>query len=153
MGLISFFLGKKPTIIEDSFFGRMHLMEHRKDASLSYFECYRHFEPLDGPIEICLYGNIGPTQKQIAFFKKIENQYNTIEDAVATAITKEMRNWDPDFRIINFRNEFKPSFLVIPHCNEEPMSWEISFFSTSDPHHVFNARLRNFELEGIDMDG
>lgn len=153
MGFFDFVFGK-PQKIENDFFGTMLFLGDKKDTLKSYFECRRHFEPSDKIIEIGIDGDvIGPTQKQIDFFKSIETNYYTIKKSIVPIIEEEFWNWQEDFRIIDFQKEFIPVYLRLPRCEKKPIVWEIAFESYHDRNHTFTITMSNFEAKEILIDG
>src|SRR5882724_9296885 len=132
MGLFNFIFGK-PVIIENSFFGQMRFAGNKKDFTKSYFECSRYFKPKNDVIEIHMSAGVeGPSQKQIEFFENLENNYTEISNSITPLIEEEFRNWKENFKILDFKKEFKPVFLSIPICEEQPIIWEIAFESDHD---------------------
>jgi hypothetical protein len=153
MRLLDFIFGK-PTKLENEFFGVMLFQKNKKVPLESYFECRRLFIPSKKIIEIIINGDLsGPTQKQINFFKSIENNYATIIASIIPLIENEFRNWQEDFKITNFQKEFEPVCLNIPNCENEPITWEIAFESEHDLNHTFTLTMRNLEAIDILIDG
>lgn len=153
MGFLNFIF-RKPTKIENEFFGTMLYLENKQEAFKNYFECRRHFKPSDQIIEIGINGEVtGPTQKQIDFFKSIEDNYSTITKAISPLIEDEFENWKEGFKINDFQKEFEPIYLQIPSCESEPTIWEIAFESYHDRNHTFTLTMSNFEAKEILIDG
>jgi hypothetical protein len=129
MGLWSFLFGKSVKIT-DSFFGELLFMEVRVDPANSYFEGWRHFKPIDEKIEVGVSGSLdGPTQVQKDFFRQIESDYKLLIQRVTPLIESAFHEWQPDFRVNNFEQEFKPVYLFIPDCLQNSIVWEIAFES------------------------
>ncbi len=81
MGLLDFLFGKTQQIDHD-FFGQMKFTGSKVPAQTDYFECRRHFKPINDIIEILIDGDIsGPTKAQVDFFKSIEDNYPAITKA------------------------------------------------------------------------
>lgn len=153
MGLLDFIF-KKPVKLENEFFETMLFLEDKKDLLKSYFECRRHFKPSEKIIEIGIDGEAsGPTQKQIDFFKSIEDNYSIIVKAISPLIEDEFRNWKEDFKINEFQKEFKPVYLYLPRCENDPKIWEIGFESDHDRNHTFRLTMSDFEVKKILIDG
>ncbi|NBP67129.1 MAG: hypothetical protein EBU52_00125 [Cytophagia bacterium] len=153
MGLLDFIFGKSIKL-ENDFFGTMLFLEDKKDASKSYFECRRHFKPSDEIIEIGIDGDVtGPTQKQIDFFKSIEDNYLTITKAISPLIEDEFGNWKEGFKITDFQKEFEPVYLRLPRCESKPIVWEIAFESDHDRNHTFTLTMSDFDAREIVIDG
>jgi len=153
MGFLNFIF-RKPTKIENEFFGTMLYLENKQETFKNYFECRRHFKPSDQIIEIGINGEVtGPTQKQIDFFKSIEDNYSTITKAISPLIEDEFGNWKEGFKINDFQKEFEPIYLQIPSCESEPTIWEIAFESYHDRNHTFTLTMSNFEAKEILIDG
>lgn len=153
MGFLDFIFGK-PAKLENAFFGTMLFLEDKKDSLKSYFECRRHFNPSNQIIEIGIEGEAtGPTQKQIDFFKSIEDNYSIITKGIAPLIEDEFRNWIEGFKINDFQKEFKPVYLRLPRCENQPIVWEIAFESDHDKNHTFTLTMLDFDAKEIVIDG
>lgn len=153
MALFDFIFGKK-TKLENKFFGIMLFIEDKNDESKSYYECRRHFIPSDNTIEIGIDGDTtGPTEKQINFFKSIEDNYSIITKAISPLIETELRNWKEGFKINHFEKEFDPVYLQLPRCESKPINWEIAFESDLDRNHNFTISMSDFEAKDILIDG
>lgn len=153
MGLLDFIFGK-PTKLENDFFGTMLFLANKKEPHKSYFECRRHFAPTNKIIGIGIDGDeSGPTQKQINFFKSIEDNYSEISKAITPLIEDEFRNWKEDFKIVNFQKEFDAVDLRLPRCETKPISWQIAFESDHDRNHTFTLTMSDFDAKEILIDG
>lgn len=153
MGLLDFIFGK-PTKLENEFFGTMLFLEDKKDSLKSYFECRRQFIRSDKIIEIGIDGDVsGPTQKQIDFFKSVEDNYSIITKAISPLIEDEFGNWKEGFKINDFDKEFEPVYLRLPRCENKPIVWEIAFESDHDRNHTFTLTMSNFDAKEILIDG
>lgn len=153
MGLLDFIFGKT-TKLENEFFGTMLFLEDKKDTLKSYFECRRQFIPSDKIIEIGIDGDVsGPTQKQIDFFKSIEDNYLIIAKAISPLIEDEFGNWKEGFKINDFQKEFEPVYLRLPRCENKPIVWEIAFESDHDRNHTFTLTMSDFDAIEILIDG
>jgi hypothetical protein len=153
MKFLDFIFGKR-TKIENLFFGQMLFIADKKDPTKNYFECRRHFKPKNDDIEIGIDGDItGPTQKQIDFFEKIENNYTGISNSIIVLIENEVRKWQEDFKIIDFEKEFKPVYLIIPRCDTKTNVWQIAFESDHDKNHTFTLTMEDFTAIKILVDG
>lgn len=153
MGLLDFIF-RKPTKLENEFFGTMLFLEDKKDALKSYYECRRHFIPSGKTIEIGIDGNVnGPTQKQIDFFKSIEDNYSIIAEAITPLIEDEFGNWKEGFKINDFLKEFEPVYLQLPRCENKPIVWEIAFESDHDRNHTFTLTMSDVDAKEVLIDG
>ncbi|MBU2995318.1 hypothetical protein KO500_02690 [Cellulophaga baltica] len=153
MGIFEFIFGK--TIkIDNEFFGKMIFLEDKKEPLKNYFECRRHFKPTDDIIEIGIEGNkTGPTELQKDFFRKIESDYDKIISSVRPLIENEFQNWKEDFKITDFRKEFKAVYLFLPRCKNEPKSWEIAFETEHDLNHTITMTMSDLKATEILIDG
>lgn len=148
------FIFRKPTKIENDFFGTMLFLEFRKEPNKSYFECKRHFKPSDKIIEICIDGDpSGPTQIQIDFFKSMESNYADIIKSITPQIESEFKKWNEGFKVLNFLKEFDPVYLKIPRCVDKTIIWEIAFVPAQDANQYVTLTMSNFEPEEILIDG
>ena len=153
MILLDFLFGKSNKM-KDDFFGTMNFIENKKYPENSYFECRRHFEPMNEFIEIGIDGDIsGPTIEQKQFFKKIETEYNSIVNSISPVIEEEFRNWKEDFKIENFKTRFRPVYLKLPRYNGKSMTWEIAFESDHDLNHTFTVSMNELKAKEVHIDG
>jgi hypothetical protein len=129
MGAWSRLFGK-PVKINDSFFGELLFMEVKANPANSYFEGWRHFEPTDEQIEVGVSGSLqSPTQVQKDFFRQVEANYALVTQRIIPLIEHTFHEWQADFKINNFAKAFKPVYLFIPSCVQNPIKWEIAFES------------------------
>ncbi len=151
MGFFDFIFGK--TIkIQNDFFGSMIFMGDKNEPE-SYFECNRHFKPSNEIIDIAIDGTIsGPTQKQVGFYKYIEDNYKKISESVIALIEGEYRNMGEDFRIVNFKQEFRPVYLKIPKCEDKNIIWEITFEAEHDKNLSFLVTMQDLKATEIFVD-
>lgn len=153
MALLDFIFGK-PIKLENEFFGTMLFLEYKKETHKSYFECRRQFVPSNQIIEIGIDGDVsGPTQKQIEFFKSIEDNYSIIVKAISPLIENEFGNWKEGFKINDFQKEFEPVYLHLPRCETKPIVWEIAFESDHDRNHTITLTMSDFDAKEILIDG
>ncbi len=153
MGFFDSLFGKTQKIDHD-FFGHMIFNGGKTPTATDYFECRRHFKPSGNIIEIGIDGDIsGPTEKQIDFFKSIEDNFASITKAVAPLIESEFRNWKEDFKILDFSKEFRAVYLRLPRCESKPVIWEIAFESDHDKNHTFTLTMNDLEAKEILIDG
>jgi hypothetical protein len=153
MGLFDSLFGKTRKIDHD-FFGQMIFTGGKVPNPSDYFECRRHFKPSNNVIEIGIDGDIsGPTEKQINFFKSIEDNYSNITKAITPLIEDEFGNWKEGFKISDFNKEFEPVYLRLPRCEFNPIIWEIAFESDHDSNHTFTLTMNDFDAKEILIDG
>lgn len=153
MGFLDFIFGKKHRI-ENEFFGTMLFFEFKKEPHKSYFECSRHFKPVGKTIEMAIDGDrSGAVEKQIAFFKRIEDNWDSICRAVAPAVEREFANYKEDFRITDFQKQFEAVYLVLPRCETVPVEWKICFETKLVEADSFTATMSGFEVTHILIDG
>ncbi len=118
--IVEFIFGKTVKI-QDPFFGEM------LDTG-DYYECRRLFGPTNSIVEIGLEKKeITPDDKQIKFFKWIENNYDFLINIIQPEIEKIVKNWDDNFEIHNFKKEISLEYLYIPNCDETTFEWNIFF--------------------------
>lgn len=138
MGLWSFLFGKSV----------------KRNLTEDYFECERFFKPSGEQIGLTVTGGLGSlTQQQESFVAQLENNYQLIVDAIIPIVEDEFRNWKPDFRIVDFKREFKPVYLNIPTCDQQPVEWEIAFETVHDRNHTFTAGMLDGEPQYVRVDG
>ena len=120
----------------------------------SYFECQRIFEPTGKIIEIGIDGNLsGPTQRQKDFFRQIEKDYRSLTLHLIPFIEQEFGAWMKQPIIKNFDSEFKPSYLRISSCEEQPITWEITFDTVHDLNHLVTIGMLGDEPQFVQVDG
>ncbi|MBL0136113.1 MAG: hypothetical protein IPP79_20125 [Chitinophagaceae bacterium] len=89
-------------------------------------------------IEIELAETLVTYTKTVDFLECITDNYSQITKSITPLIEDEFRNWQEEFKIIDFRKEFEPVYLRIPRCETKPIVWEIAFESDHDRNHVFH---------------
>lgn len=153
MGFLDFIFGKKVKR-QDDFFGEMIFLENRKQSEKNYFDCHRPFAPISKDIQLCVSGDLTESlERQQVFFKKIEENYSLLCARFAPIAEQEIRNWQPNFQVLNFEKEFVPDYLTLPRCDQSPVVWEISFKWLQDFDHNFNFTLRDFQPHELMIDG
>ena len=152
MGLLDFLFGKTKTV-EDDFFGKLFFLEF-KDTSKNYFEGRRFFKPSNRDIELAIDGSLpGPTENQKQFFQRIENDYKIVTERACLLIMDEFQNWQPDFQIQNFDQEFLPVHMTIPQIGDKEVVWELAFETNHDRNHAVTITFKDFEATEILIDG
>jgi hypothetical protein len=140
----------KPHKIDNEYFGKMLFIGSKIPSVSDYFECRRHFNPIDDIIEIGIEADIsGPTEKQIEFYKSIEHNYTLIIKGIIPLIEAEFKNWMRDFKILDFSNEFDPVYLKLPRCETNPFKWEIVFETIHDSNHTITLTMNDFVAKEI----
>lgn len=153
MGIFNFIFGKT-IIIENSFFGKMRLIEFKKSPEKNYFECRRHFKPTNNEIEIGIEGDVtGQTELQKGFFKQIELNYEKIISSIKPLIENEFKNWKENFNITDFQKEFKAVYLFLSRCEKKTKIWEIAFETEHDLNHTITMTMNDLEATEILIDG
>src|SRR6185436_13080470 len=115
MGLFNLF--KKPTLIQDDFFGQLRFMDF-KDSSKNYFEGKGLFKPTNNETEYLIQGDLeGPTEAQKEFYIKLQNNFEQYVQKMKPLIEDEFRNWKEDFQINDFNNEFNLVCINIPRLD------------------------------------
>lgn len=151
MGLFDIF--KKTQTIQDDFFGSLRYTTFR-DATKNYFEGRGNFEPIGDEIEYFISADLnGPTIDQRDFYKKIEDLYGEIIVKITPLIEEEFKNWKQDFKIKDFKKEFKVVALTVPRLNSLPITWNISFETIHDDNHQVMIDFKDFEPCEILIDG
>jgi len=153
MGFWSF-LFNKPVKIGDRFFGEMQWMKIANDPSASYFECERYFKPSREMIGLSVTGSLnGPTQRQKDFFTWVETNYLLLVAKLTPLIEAEFGAWMPLPVIKNFVAEFKPAWLDISSCDQQPIEWEIVFDTVHDVNHTVTVGMLGDEPQYVRIDG
>jgi len=153
MGFLDFIFGKKTPKIENDFFGTMELIHSKEYPHEIYFKCNRHFEPTSKTVDVIIDGDkAGVTQKQIDFFKHIENNYSKICEIVTPLIEQEYRKRINGFKITDFQKEFKAYCLGLPQCQTAPFEWEIHFDNgdLDCAVEMSDFRVKKIHLHGLD---
>jgi hypothetical protein len=148
------FLFGKTVKIGDAFFGEMVFIEISTDPSKSYFECERYFKPSGEKIGLSVTGSLsGPTQRQKNFFAQIETEYLLLVPRWTTIIEQEFSSRMLVPVIRDFAKEFKPGYLSIPTCQEQPIEWEITFDTIHDLNHIITVGMLADEPQYVQVDG
>lgn len=87
------------------------------------------------------------------FFLKIESDYDKIASSIKPMIENEFRNWNEDFKIADFKNEFNAVYLFLSRCEKEPIVWEIAFESEHNLNHTFTLTMNDLHATEILIDG
>ena len=153
MKLLDFLYNKKRKSGND-FFGKMTLIEFEKEKNNSYFECRRHFKPTNTIIEIRINGDeLGVTEKQIEFFKQVEDNYLAICKSVTPLVKRLFDGLKIEIKIVEFEKEFQATRLYLPVCDTVPVVWEISFETRLETKkYQFTVLMKEFEAKEIGMD-
>jgi len=151
MGLFNLF--KKPTIIQDNFFGSLRFMDF-KDPSKNYFEGKGYFTPTQSETEYLIQADIeGPTDEQQQFYRDLQDNFIHYIQKIKPLIEEEFRNWKEDFEIKNFTNEFALVCLTIPRHGLRPLIWDMTFTTVHDLNHQVTIDFVDNEPNGILIDG
>lgn len=141
------FLFGKIILVQDSFFGEM------ADVG-SYYECRKSFKPTGKIVEIGLEKkDLKPDEKQINFFKWIEDNYDFIIQKIGPSIEAKVAEWIPNYQIQNFKKEFILEYLYIPKCDKEIFDWQISFYADNELQHWCSLDMKGMEVKDILIDG
>ena len=133
MGLFNLF--KKPTIIQDDFFGVLRLMEF-KDSSKNYFEGKGHFTPTNSETEYLIHADDTiPTDNQKQFYQDLQINFQQYVEKINPLIEDEFRNWKEEFEIKDFSKEFTLVCIHIPSHNLTPLKWDMAFTTIHDLNH------------------
>lgn len=151
MGLFNLF--KKPTKIQDDFFGLLRFIDSR-DSSRTYFEGKGFFSPTQNETELLIQADTqGPTAAQREFYNKLQNNFEQYIQKIKPLIEDEFRNWKEDFEIKDFKKEFTLVCLTIPRLDNKPLIWDMVFTTVFDANHHVTIDFINEEPNGILIDG
>jgi len=151
MGLFDLF--KKPQTIQDDFFGTLKFMSF-KDSTKNYFEGKGKFKPTGDEIEYFISGELsGPTIDQRLFYNKVQDSYDDIILKIIPLIEDEFKNWNEEFKIKDFKKEFKLVAMKIPRLDSKPTTWDMAFETIHDDNHQVTVDFKDFEPDGIIIDG
>lgn len=151
MGLFNLF--KKPTVIQNDFFGRLRFMDF-KDSSKTYFEGKGFFAPTNSETEYLIQADIeGPTHSQREFYDDLQNNFEQYVLKIKPLIEDEFRNWKEDFEIKDFNKEFCLVCITIPRLDSRPLMWDMAFATVHDLNHHVTIDFMDSEPNGILIDG
>ncbi|KAA3436830.1 hypothetical protein [Rufibacter hautae] len=151
MGILDIF--KKPTIIEDDFFGKLRFRK-TNDSENSYFEGKGLFGPTGKEIEFIIKGKeSGPELKQKEFYNWVQENYRELITRLTPLVEEEFGNWKESFKIKNFDKEFKLVGITIPRHCKTTMEWDISFDTIHDENHQVTVDFIGKEPQGVLIDG
>jgi hypothetical protein len=151
MGLFDLF--KKPLTIQHDFFGTLIFMTF-KDSTKNYFEGKGKFKPTGDEIEYFVGADLnGPTNDQREFYIKVQDSYDDLISKITPLIEDEFKNWKDDFKVKDFKKEFKLVAVTIPRLNTNVTIWDMSFETIHDDNHQVTVDFKDFEPEGILIDG
>ena len=83
----------------------------------------------------------------------MEAVFDTYIPKLQRLIEEEFRNWRPDFKIKDFKQEFRSEFMVIPIFDAKPLHWELLFSTIHDQNHDFTIDFIDEEPQGVFIDG
>ena len=119
-----------------------------------YFESEHYFSPSGEMIGLTATGESGSlTLRQEDFVAQVEKEYPLIITAVIPDIENRLRSWKPGFKITDFKQEFKPVYLDIPACEQQPVEWEIAFETVHDRNHTVFIVMLDFQPQYVRIDG
>ena len=145
MSIWTFLFGKsRITKIQDEFFGEIN------DCK-GHFEGHKYFNPTKTGIEIYIPNDaIKPFHK--TFFQDLEKNYDYLKMSLKVKFEDDIfKNWDENFEIKDFNNEFTLNFILFPEF--ETGEWEMSYNSIHDKNHVFIGFFKDWQLIDVMMDG
>jgi len=147
-------LFSKPIKTGDAFFGEMRFMEDAACPAKSYFECQCYFAPSSELIELHITAELsGPTRQQKEFFTWVEQEYARLTVKLAPLIELRFGTWlIPSAVIQDFIAEFKPIFLCIPACNQQPIEWEIVFDRVPEANYCIAVSMLGDEPQYVRID-
>lgn len=144
---------KKPHSLQDDFFGPLTFMSF-KDSTKNYYEGKGKFKPTGEQIEYFIEADLsGPTTEQRYFYGKLQESYDDLASQIGPLIENELRNWNEDFKIRDFRKEFKVVAVTIPRLDSSPSTWDMSFETIHDNNHQIVVEFKDFQPERILIDG
>jgi hypothetical protein len=153
MGLFDFFKFKPSPLIEDAFFGQLRFMDF-KDPRKNYFEGSGLFTPTGQQIEYFIEANLpGPTLAQQQFYQALQDKYADYVIRIQPLIIDEFRNWQPDFKIQNFTDEFTLLSVTVPRLSTSSAAWDMSFSTVHDANHDITIYFLDEQPTSILIDG
>ncbi|RYE26470.1 MAG: hypothetical protein EOP45_03935 [Sphingobacteriaceae bacterium] len=151
MGLFNLF--KKPTILQDDFFGALRSVDI-KDTSKNYFEGKGHFTPTNSDTEYLIQADKnGPTDEQKQFYLDLQADFTKYIQKMKPLIEDEFRNWKENFVIKDFNKEFELVCITIPRFEDRPITWDMSFTTVHDLNHQVTIDFIDDRPNGILVDG
>jgi hypothetical protein len=126
----------------------------KKKPFEDYFECERYFGPSGEKIELSVTGELGIlSQRQEDFISQLERDYSLIEAAIVPGIEARFRNWKPEFKVGDFKQEFRLVHLDIPTCEQQPVEWEMAFETVHDLNHTVFVNMLDYQPQYVRIDG
>jgi len=148
MGLFNLFKKRPP--YDDPFFGAL-THPFKKDT---LFEGKKLFTPASIEVGLSIISDpTGPTQSHYNFYTTIEREYATLVNKIIPLIEDEFGNWQGDFKIGDFAQEFRLEHLVVPRQDVTPLKWDIAYTSIHDSNHWFITSFEGMTPMGILIDG
>jgi len=149
MGIFDFF--KKPTIIKDDLFGDLRFVGF-KDASRNYFKGQVHFSPEDKIIDLMVEGDLpGPTAGQQAFYRKLQETYESYIASIQEAVQEEFKEYSPGTQIHDFKEEFTVTGVTVPRVGNGALLWDISYLTVHN-RLEFTAYFTDDKLDTVIFD-
>ena len=133
--------------IQHPFFGEMI------DAG-NYYECRRKFKSINEIVEIGLEkGNSDSDQNQIEFFNWLDNNYEELIDKISPILENKIKEMIPEYKIDDFKKNFRLAYLYIPKCEEKPFQWKIGFDEINELQHYCFITMNELDVLKIHIDG
>ena len=151
MGLFDLF--RKPQTLQDDFFGTLTFISF-KDAARNYCEGRGTFKPTGNEIEFLIRCNEGgPAKEQQQLYIRIQDSYDEIVTRIAPLIEKELKEWREDYKIKDFKKEFKPVSVEISRMSATSARWDMIFEANHEDELQVTVEFRNLEPEKVFIDG
>jgi hypothetical protein len=134
--------------MSDPIFGDI---EYRKPG---YWIGEIEFEPTGRTIGIIITAAAdGPTEEQRDFIIQLKNRYEIeVKGKAGNYLHETFSNWKEDFPREKIWDEFQLDFINMSNFSNDMIRLELSYSCKSDDH-SFDVEFRNFEPQGISLNG
>jgi hypothetical protein len=150
MGIFDFFKRKEKIVINDAFFGELQFFK-LSSPSNGFFSGKGLFN--NNEVSYIIHADVsGPDEAQRAFAKNLQANYHLFIEKMIPFIEHEFKEWNNDFKIQDFNEEFKPIVIDIPDTHTTPLMWAITFETIHVPERELNIQFKGLEPDGFSID-
>lgn len=111
------------------------------------------FAPTRITIDIFVTTDRAPMEAHREFYRKIEAQYDLLRPKLQAAMLELFRNWQEDFEIKDFDQEFQVLSISFGDVSTTPVVWEIAFTNVYDDH-MLTVTMRDMAPDAdVQIDG
>jgi hypothetical protein len=136
-----------PITKEDPFFGTIRFQK------VGFWEAKKDFAPESRVYEITIDGGEDrPTESQREFYRTLEHRYPTLKEEIAKELLEQLKNWREEFTEEDVWEQFSLESFGLSDLDAGQKEWEL-VYELKDDGHLFCVILKDWEMQGIRVDG